>query len=112
MSKTSTQIVGMSATLPNMQQLADWLQARLYITNFRPVPLTEMYKIGNKIYNANDELIREFTAEMETHEKDPNHLIPLITEVLQKNTSVLIFCPTKKWCSSCTKNVAKLLHRS
>jgi len=44
----------MSATLPNLDILAKWLNATLYHTDFRPVPLKEYLKIGKKVYNANN----------------------------------------------------------
>ena len=43
------QIIGMSATLPT---LAEWLDAVLYSTHFRPVPLQEMVKIGSTLYDT------------------------------------------------------------
>jgi len=42
----------MSATLPNLEMLAKWLDASLYQTDFRPVPLNEYLKIGKNVYNA------------------------------------------------------------
>lgn len=44
------QIVGMSATVGGLQTLADWLRARLFLTNFRPVPLKEHAVFGGTIF--------------------------------------------------------------
>lgn len=44
----------MSATLPNLEMLARWLDASLYQTDFRPVPLHEYLKIGKNVFNASD----------------------------------------------------------
>ena len=55
----SVQIVGMSATLPNVYLLARWLKADLYHTDYRPVPLTETVKISTAIYNNQMQKIRD-----------------------------------------------------
>jgi hypothetical protein len=39
------QVIGMSATLPNMGAVSTWLGAELYETDFRPVPLVHMLKV-------------------------------------------------------------------
>ena len=39
------QVVGMSATLSNAQDLAQWLSAQLYQTSFRPVELRKYVKV-------------------------------------------------------------------
>lgn len=46
------QVVGMSATIPNLALLATWLGADLYQTDFRPVPLKEFLKIGPSVYDS------------------------------------------------------------
>jgi replicative superfamily II helicase len=54
----------MSATLPNLTLLAGWLDADLYQTDFRPVPLSEHIKIGNKMFDSSFNVVREIRPEV------------------------------------------------
>lgn len=49
--KHGLQIIAMSATVSHdsLERLADWLDARLFVTNYRPVPLSEHVVTGNHI---------------------------------------------------------------
>lgn len=46
----SVQIVGMSATLPNLNDLAQWLNASYFYRNFRPVQLLEHVFDGTQLF--------------------------------------------------------------
>ncbi|XP_075107854.1 helicase and polymerase-containing protein TEBICHI-like isoform X1 [Nicotiana tabacum] len=105
------QIVGMSATLPNVTAVADWLQAALYQTEFRPVPLEEYIKVGSTIYNRKMDIVRTVSKAAELSGKDPDHIVELCNEVVQEGHSVLIFCSSRKGCESTAKHVAKYLKR-
>ncbi|CAN4127872.1 unnamed protein product [Withania somnifera] len=105
----SLQIVGMSATLPNVTAVADWLQAALYQTEFRPVPLEEYVKVGNTIYNQNMDIVRTISKAADLGGKDPDHIVELCNEVVQEGHSVLIFCSSRKGCESTARHVAKHL---
>jgi DNA polymerase theta len=54
----------MSATLPNLNLLAEWLSADLYQTEFRPVPLSEHIKIGNKLFDSKFQFVRDLNPEV------------------------------------------------
>ncbi|KAI3468240.1 hypothetical protein Pfo_024903 [Paulownia fortunei] len=105
------QIVGMSATLSNVAAVADWLQAALYETDFRPVPLEEYIKIGSTIYNKEMEIVRTIPKVAGLGGKDPDHIVELCNEVVQEGHSVLIFCPSRKGCESTARHIAKYLKR-
>jgi DNA polymerase theta len=46
----AVQVVAMSATMGGLDSLSAWLDARLFMTNFRPVPLTEHVVMGGRVY--------------------------------------------------------------
>ncbi|XP_054985461.1 DNA polymerase theta [Sorex araneus] len=99
------QIVGMSATLPNLELVASWLNAELYHTDFRPVPLLESVKIGNSIYDSSMKLVREFQPMLQV-KGDEDHIVSLCYETIRDNHSVLLFCPSKKWCEKLADTIA------
>uniref|UniRef100_A0A669QRV1 DNA polymerase theta n=1 Tax=Phasianus colchicus TaxID=9054 RepID=A0A669QRV1_PHACC len=100
------QVVGMSATLPNLGLLASWLDAELYCTDFRPVPLKEWVKIGNNIYDSSMNLVREFQPKLQL-KGDEDHVVSLCYETVCDGHSVLLFCPSKNWCEKLADTIAR-----
>lgn len=105
----SLQVIGMSATLPNLSTLARWLNALLYHTDFRPVPLKEMIKIGNVLYDTDLKKILELKNGCEScnKEEEEEDIALICNERLQQGHSILIFCPTKAWCEKLSLSLAK-----
>ncbi|CAH8677677.1 unnamed protein product [Schistosoma rodhaini] len=130
------QIVGMSATLPNLKSLGQWLDAEVYITNFRPVPLTEFilscdarsktnqfYKIvksASKDDSSTQQLLSEclepadnlpldpqLTSDTELNMVDEDGVFALCFDTLVNGHGVLVFCPTKQWCEQLADSMAR-----
>ncbi|XP_022362064.1 helicase POLQ-like isoform X7 [Enhydra lutris kenyoni] len=116
-SKT-TQIIGMSATLNNVEDLQEFLQAEYYTSQFRPVELKEYLKINDAIYEVDGRAENGMTFSRllncqysDTLKKmDPDHLLALVTEVVP-NYSCLVFCPTKKNCENVAEMICKFLSK-
>ncbi|XP_030420849.1 helicase POLQ-like isoform X3 [Gopherus evgoodei] len=114
----TTQIIGMSATLNNVGDLQQFLQAEYYTNNFRPVELKEYVKIQDSIYEVDNKAenglifsrLLNFKYSSNLQKMDPDHLIALVTEVIP-NYSCLVFCPTKKNCENVAEMVCKYLNK-
>ncbi|KAH8365770.1 hypothetical protein KR093_004238, partial [Drosophila rubida] len=111
------QIVGMSATIGNLNEISMFLNADVYTRGFRPVELKEYIKCGNEILEINptgQEIEDIFVLKRcvnynyspAVERADPDHLAGLISECAPENCC-LVFCPTRKNC----ENVALLLSR-
>lgn len=99
------QIIGMSATLPNLSLLSEWLSADLYKTDFRPIPLEERYHHSGCVYKCNKEVIRKIESS-EEFVNDKDNIVYLCLETILESCSVLIFCPTKNWCENLAQQIA------
>uniref|UniRef100_A0A8C9KZG5 Helicase, POLQ like n=1 Tax=Panthera tigris altaica TaxID=74533 RepID=A0A8C9KZG5_PANTA len=116
-SKT-TQIIGMSATLNNVEDLQEFLQAEYYTSQFRPVELKEYLKINDAIYEVDSKAENGMTFSRLLNYKysdtlkkmDPDRLVALVTEVIP-NYSCLVFCPTKKNCENVAEMICKFLSK-
>uniref|UniRef100_A0A182QX53 DNA polymerase theta n=1 Tax=Anopheles farauti TaxID=69004 RepID=A0A182QX53_9DIPT len=107
-----TQIVCMSATLPNIDLLARWLEADLYHTDFRPIALVEMLKVGNTIYSATGKPLRYVKGTLLDYPvpNDPDHVALLALETILEGCAVIVFCPSKDWCEQLAVALAGTLH--
>nr|XP_023409074.1 helicase POLQ-like isoform X5 [Loxodonta africana] len=114
----TTQIIGMSATLNNVEDLQEFLQAEYYTNQFRPVELKEYLKINDEIYEVDSKAENGITFSRLLNYKysdslkkmDPDRLIALVTEVIP-NYSCLLFCPTKKNCENVAEMICKFLSK-
>lgn len=96
------QIIGMSATLPNLETLSKWLNAELFVTQFRPIPLEEYCLVGNNLYNKYGELMKNIDSTIIQND----NILQICFETIQEGCSVLIFCMTKNWCENLAQTIA------
>ena len=121
--KKPIQIIGMSATLPNINSIAKWLKAAVYISRFRPVPLYKYLKAGNELLALPEGAVKDGGGGgnrlalvkvrdlpvAEAHDTD--HIAFLTEETVQQGHSVLVFCGYKKSCEIEAKKLAKCLKK-
>ena len=106
------QIIAMSATIPNLNQLGQWLNADVYETTFRPIPLQEYIKIDSILYNKQFHPVRQLEFSSQWNQGDSEGVTELIWNVVEENCrSVLVFCSTKHWCEVLAKLLAKNFRR-
>ncbi|XP_049765086.1 helicase POLQ-like isoform X1 [Schistocerca cancellata] len=113
------QIVGMSATIGNIQEVATFLNAEIYSRNFRPVELKEYVKCERNIFEVNSKLkgseemlslVRTMDMPPPSCNGDQDHIARLVCEVIPHD-SCLVFCATKKNCENVALLVSKNLPR-
>ncbi|KAG5504467.1 hypothetical protein JKF63_04919 [Porcisia hertigi] len=96
------QMIGMSATIPNLDTVAHWLHAKSFECDYRPVPLRAYSVIGGLVLRDGLHNERNLSSGTATQ-----HLLELATEV--PDASVLIFCASRQECVDTAKGIVNYL---
>ena len=95
------QIIALSATIKNAHEIAEWLNATLIESNWRPVPLKEGVLFGKKIY-----FVDGSTAEIKI-----SRLEGLLEDVLSQNGQALIFVNTRRSAQSTAEKLKEITQK-
>ncbi|XP_075221945.1 mutagen-sensitive 301 [Lycorma delicatula] len=113
------QIIGMSATMGNIDEIAHFLKADLYTHDFRPVELKEYVKVEDEIFHIKckeDPPLTfcsrtSFPYSPELKKQDPDEIGGLVREIAP-DESCLVFCPSKKNCENVAMLICQILDRN
>lgn len=107
------QMIALSATMGNVQQLSDWLGGRLYTTAFRPIPLVERIKAGNEVLDSKGVLLGCIPPLNKVQAAvDTDHTVFLSQQALGAGRQVLVFCPSKAMCLQTCRAIVDVLTSS
>lgn len=117
------QLIGMSATLSNPQLIAGWLNAKFYVSKYRPVPVEEHLVYENAIYpTSNAKQFFRTASQLSSHsslETPPtaartiqkslhrelnspllNAVVALAIETATSGYGALVFCGSRQGCQA------------
>jgi helicase len=97
---TNIRVLALSATIPNADELAKWLGAKLLVSNYRPVKLKEGVLLHDTIYYASNETEQIVLKD--------NPLTSLIADTLEKRKQALVFVNMRKRAESLAGKLASL----
>ncbi|MBU2100204.1 DEAD/DEAH box helicase [Candidatus Micrarchaeota archaeon] len=99
----SLQVLGLSATIPNSKELAEWLKAKLVESSFRPVKLNEGVYFDDRIH---------FLRGKEKIEANSDSVLALAKDTLKKSKQALIFCNTRPRSIATAKKLASVVEKT
>src|SRR5659263_85622 len=99
------QILALSATINNVDEIAGWLNAKYIVTEWRPINLKEGIMLKDEIQYKDGESRK---IEAETHFPHIN----LVLNTLKNGGQALIFASTRKNAVSAAKTVASHMDKA
>ena len=106
--QTSIQIIGMSATISKVEVVASWLRARLYTTQYRPVPLQEFFVHGDRVTLPDRTLVKVLDTELVgSAATDLDAVTALVGESVSDGHSVIVFCSSRRACQMTAEFLAR-----
>lgn len=120
-SKGSIQIVGMSATLPNIRDISQWIDGALYTTSYRPTNLTSYLCVDRHLYKIDEEVKRnfshfqDFSSRVDLQVSNPDDIdgcYHLVIDTLANKKNVLVFCASKKKCEDLCLRLASAIYKN
>ncbi|MGY5860452.1 MAG: DEAD/DEAH box helicase [Candidatus Thorarchaeota archaeon] len=104
-----TQIVALSATISNASDIADWLDAELVKSTWRPVPLSEGVYLSGSIDFENLETNKRSVRNLPRIRKE--ELADVVCDTLDESGQVLVFVSSRKSTISMAKRFAPFLRK-
>ncbi|MHA1397482.1 MAG: DEAD/DEAH box helicase, partial [Candidatus Heimdallarchaeaceae archaeon] len=101
---TQAQVLALSATIKNADEIARWLEAQLVSSDWRPVKLKEGVVYGNTILYANKK-------EVKIPLKYKNTLTNLLLHILKEKNQTLVFGTTRNMAESTARNLASKVQK-
>ncbi len=102
-SKYSPQILGLSAVLKDVDQLASWLGCQLLLEKSRPVELLQGVLLDGKFHFRKHNSGEEGTQQLVELDSEESHqiLFANVEKLLEDGEQVLVFLKSKKACEDC-----------
>lgn len=98
--KLYIQLIALSATIKNVEDLSKWFRAALYVTTYRPVPLREMVCFGCDVIDSNGQHIKKLNIPKIKLDPESLSLLTLCAEGLLQGQQIIIFCPSRNQCET------------
>jgi helicase len=105
--KKEIQVVALSATISNANQIAEWLDAELVKDTWRPVPLSEGVYLDGRISFYSDGKSKH--RRIKRTRKD--ELADVVCDTLDENGQVLVFVSSRRSTVAVAKKIAPFLRR-